>query len=138
MSARLSSLCRQCNPAPADLSSHDVLVFNRSVHRAQREGAQEVQPADGSDDVKRSAILNSSEAVLCAGPAGVQILSKAQLAGAKNLLIAATSTRFPPSGIEGLDMQANGDPLTPNGAVGLGPLAVGNVKYKTEFGLFKG
>jgi len=44
----------------------------------------------------------------------------------------------PPAGIEGLDMQANGDPLTPNGAVGLGPLAVGNVKYKTEFGLFKG
>jgi methylene-tetrahydromethanopterin dehydrogenase len=34
-------------------------------------------------------------------------------------------------------MQANGDPLTPNGAVGLGPLAIGNIKYKTEFGLFQ-
>ena len=97
----------------------------------------EVRPADGSDDSKKSAILNENEAVLCAGRAGVQILSKAQLAGAKNLLIAADVNAVPPAGVEGLGMQANGDPLTPNGAAGLGPLAIGNIKYKTEFGLFQ-
>ena len=97
----------------------------------------EVRPADGSDDSKKSAILNENEAVLCAGRAGVQILSKAQLAGAKNLLIAADVNAVPPAGVEGLGMQANGDPLTPSGAVGLGPLAIGNIKYKTEFGLFQ-
>jgi methylene-tetrahydromethanopterin dehydrogenase len=97
----------------------------------------EVRPADGSDDSKKSGILNENEAVLCAGRAGVQILSKAQLAGAKNILIAADVNAVPPAGVEGLGMQANGDPLTPNGAVGLGPLAIGNIKYKTEFGLFQ-
>jgi len=97
----------------------------------------EVRPADGSDDSKKSAILNENEAVLCAGRAGVQILSKAQLAGAKNILIAADVNAVPPAGVEGLGMQANGDPLTPNGVVGLGPLAIGNIKYKTEFGLFQ-
>ena len=97
----------------------------------------EVRPADGSDDSKKSAILNENEAVLCAGRAGVQILSKAQLAGAKNILIAADVNAVPPAGVEGLSMQANGDPLTSNGAVGLGPLAIGNIKYKTEFGLFQ-
>ena len=97
----------------------------------------EVQPADGSDDGKKSAILNANEAVLCAGRAGVQILSKAQLAGAKNLLIAADVNAVPPAGVEGLDMQANGNVLTPNGCLGLGPLAIGNIKYKTEFGLFQ-
>ena len=97
----------------------------------------EVRPADGSDDGKKSAILNENEAVLCAGRAGVQILSKAQLAGAKNLLIAADVNAVPPAGVEGLGMQANGDALTPNGTVGLGPLAIGNIKYKTEFGLFQ-
>jgi len=97
----------------------------------------EVQPADGSDDAKKSAILNENEAVLCAGRAGVQILSKAQLDGAKKLLIAADVNAVPPPGVEGLGVQANGDPLTPNGAVGLGPLAIGNIKYKTEFGLFQ-
>jgi methylene-tetrahydromethanopterin dehydrogenase len=97
----------------------------------------EVRPADGSDDSKKSAILNENEAVLCAGRAGVQILSKAQLAGAKNILLAADVNAVPPAGVEGLGMQANGDPLAPNGALGLGPLAIGNIKYKTEFGLFQ-
>jgi len=97
----------------------------------------DVRPADGSDDAKKSAILNENEAVLCAGRAGVQILSKAQLAGAKNLLIAADVNAVPPAGVEGLGVQANGEQLTPNGVVGLGPLAIGNVKYKTEFGLFQ-
>jgi methylene-tetrahydromethanopterin dehydrogenase len=97
----------------------------------------EVQPADGSDDGKKSAILNANEAVLCAGRAGVQILSKAQLASAKNLLIAADVNAVPPAGVEGLNMQANGDVLTSDGCLGLGPLAIGNIKYKTEFGLFQ-
>ncbi len=97
----------------------------------------EVRPADGSDDSKKSAILDENEAVLCAGRAGVQILSKAQLVSAKNILIAADVNAVPPTGVEGLAMQANGDPLTPDGALGLGPLAIGNVKYKTEFGLFR-
>jgi len=97
----------------------------------------EVRPADGTDDSKKTAILKENEAVLCAGRAGVQILSKAQLAGATNVLVAADINAVPPAGIEGLDMQANGDALTPNGTVGLGPLAIGNIKYKTEFGLFQ-
>jgi methylene-tetrahydromethanopterin dehydrogenase len=97
----------------------------------------EVLPADGSDDGKKTAILNANEAVLCAGRAGAQILSKAQLDGAKELLIAADVNAVPPAGVEGLSVQANGDVLTPNGCLGLGPLAIGNIKYKTEFGLFQ-
>jgi methylene-tetrahydromethanopterin dehydrogenase len=34
-------------------------------------------------------------------------------------------------------MQANGQELTAHGTLGLGPLAIGNIKYKTEFGLFQ-
>jgi methylene-tetrahydromethanopterin dehydrogenase len=97
----------------------------------------EVRPADGSDEAKKFAILNENEAVLCAGRAGVRIVTKAQLSGAKNLLIVADVNAVPPPGVEGLGMQANGDPLTPNGAVGVGPLVIGNIKYKTEFGLFQ-
>jgi len=97
----------------------------------------DVRAADGSDDAKKSAILAESEAALCAGRAGVQILSKAQIATAQQLLIVADVNAVPPSGVEALDMQANGVELTPAGAVGLGPLAIGNIKYKTEFGLFQ-
>ena len=97
----------------------------------------DVHAADGSDDAKKSDILAASEAALCAGRAGVRILSKQQLAAAKRLLIVADVNAVPPSGVEGLDMMANGVELTPHGTLGIGPLAIGNIKYKTESGLFQ-
>jgi methylene-tetrahydromethanopterin dehydrogenase len=97
----------------------------------------EVRPADASDDAKKVQILADAEALFCAGRAGVQIVSSAQLAAAKRLLIAADVNAVPPPGVEGMDMMANGVELTPNGALGVGPLAIGNIKYKTESGLFQ-
>jgi methylene-tetrahydromethanopterin dehydrogenase len=96
----------------------------------------EVVAADGSDDAKKADILSRAEAVLCAGRAGVRILSAAQLARAGNVLVVADVNAVPPTGVEGLEMAANGAELTPHGTLGIGPLAIGNVKYKTEFGLF--
>ncbi|MFZ3353836.1 MAG: NAD(P)-dependent methylenetetrahydromethanopterin dehydrogenase [Xanthobacteraceae bacterium] len=97
----------------------------------------DVRAADGSDDEKKSAILADSEVALCAGRAGVLILSQAQIAAAKKLIVVADVNAVPPPGVEGLAMQANGQELGSHGAVGLGPLAIGNIKYKTEFGLFQ-
>jgi methylene-tetrahydromethanopterin dehydrogenase len=97
----------------------------------------DVHAADGSDDSKKSTVLAATEAALCAGRAGIQVLSWAQLAAAKRLLIAADVNAVPPAGIEGLEIQASGGEITPNGTLGLGPLAIGNIKYKTEFGLFQ-
>jgi methylene-tetrahydromethanopterin dehydrogenase len=97
----------------------------------------DVRPADGSDDAKKAAILSDAEAVLCAGRAGVAILSAAQLAAARNLIVAADVNAVPPAGIEGLDPTANGAELTAQGTLGIGPFAIGNVKYQTEFGLFQ-
>jgi methylene-tetrahydromethanopterin dehydrogenase len=97
----------------------------------------ETHAADGSDDAKKSKILAAAEAALCAGRAGVTILSKAQLDAAKTLLVVADVNAVPPPGVEGLDVMANGAELTQHGTLGIGPLAIGNIKYKTEFGLFQ-
>jgi methylene-tetrahydromethanopterin dehydrogenase len=97
----------------------------------------EVRAADGSDEGKKAAILAEAEAAFCAGRAGVRILTAAQLASARRLLVVTDVNAVPPSGVEGLDMMANGAQLTPHGALGIGPLAIGNVKYKTESGLFQ-
>jgi methylene-tetrahydromethanopterin dehydrogenase len=96
-----------------------------------------VRAADGSDDAKKGAILAGTEAALCAGRAGVAILSAAQLAAAPHLLIVADVNAVPPPGVDGLEMTANGAELTAAGTLGVGPLAIGNIKYKTEFGLFQ-
>ena len=97
-----------------------------------------VQAADGSDDSRKAGILASTEVALCAGRAGVRVLTRAQVAAADHLIAAADVNAVPPSGIEGLDLMANGAELPgPQGVLGIGPLAIGNVKYRTEFGLFR-
>jgi methylene-tetrahydromethanopterin dehydrogenase len=97
----------------------------------------DVQAADGSDEPKNAAILKTTQAALCAGRAGVQILSRAQLEAARRLLLVADANAVPPAGVEGLEMTANGVELFRNGPLGIGPLAIGNVKYRTESGLFR-
>jgi methylene-tetrahydromethanopterin dehydrogenase len=129
----------------AALEGSDVTLVGYDGIKRVNDAAQEikgrfsvdVRAADGSDDAKKSAILAETEAALCAGRAGVQILSKAQLIAAKHLLIVADVNAVPPAAAEGLDMQANGAEITPDGALSLGPLTVGNIKYKTEAGLFQ-
>jgi methylene-tetrahydromethanopterin dehydrogenase len=93
--------------------------------------------ADGSSTEAKAAILRDTEVILCAAKAGVRVIDATEIASAQKLLIAADVNAVPPSGIEGVDAQANGAPLGERGALGIGALAIGNVKYRTESGLFK-
>jgi methylene-tetrahydromethanopterin dehydrogenase len=97
----------------------------------------DVAAADGSTDANKQEILSNTEVALCAGRAGVQILSAQQLLAARRLLVVADVNAVPPAGVEGLDVMANGTDIGPRGALGIGPLAIGNIKYKTESGLFQ-
>jgi methylene-tetrahydromethanopterin dehydrogenase len=93
--------------------------------------------ADSSTPEKRKAIVEATEVALCTAKAGVRVLDSAQIASATKLLVAADVNAVPPLGIEGLDLHAGGAPLGKRGALGIGALAIGNVKYRTESGLFK-
>ncbi len=94
-------------------------------------------PADGSTPEAVRALLVENEIALCAARAGVQVLSKDDLAAAKSLLIAADVNAVPPLGVEGCGLHDNGVVISPSGALGIGALAIGNVKYGTQSGLFK-
>lgn len=89
-------------------------------------------PADGSDDAKKLKVLESAEVVLAAGRAGTQILSKEQLATAKKLRVALDINAVPPAGLESVGAFDDGKPIEGAEGVGIGALAVGNVKFKTE------
>lgn len=89
-------------------------------------------PADGSDDAKKLKVLEGAEVVLAAGRAGTQILTREQLASAKQLRLALDINAVPPAGIEGIDAFDDGKPIEGTSGVGIGALAVGNVKFKTE------
>jgi methylene-tetrahydromethanopterin dehydrogenase len=96
----------------------------------------DVVPVDGSDEPRKEAIVAATEVVAACGRAGVQILSRAQLERGTGLLVAVDANAVPPAGIEGLDPFAKGVGLTSHGTLGIGALAMGDIKYKTESGLF--
>jgi methylene-tetrahydromethanopterin dehydrogenase len=109
----------------------------RHAEEVKRRFGVEIAVADGSSAEKKTSIVSSTEIALCAARAGVRVLDATQIAGGKKLLVAADVNAVPPLGVDGLDLHANGSPLGDGGALGVGALAIGNVKYRTEASLFK-
>jgi methylene-tetrahydromethanopterin dehydrogenase len=95
-----------------------------------------VAAADGSGDAEKRGIVAASDVVLACAKAGVQVLSAKQLADS-GLLVAADVNAVPPAGVEGLAVNADATPLDATKGVGIGALAIGNVKYKVQAGLFR-
>jgi methylene-tetrahydromethanopterin dehydrogenase len=96
----------------------------------------EVYPVDGSSDEKNTAILADADVVLCAARAAKRVLSKDQLATAPQIKVVADTNAVPPSGIEGVEPKDSGRELD-SGALSIGPLAIGDTKFKTERGLLE-
>jgi methylene-tetrahydromethanopterin dehydrogenase len=127
----------------AALEGVEVTLAGRELSRVKAK-ADEIKQRFGLDvravqaktPEEISSALAGKEVALCAAAAGVQLLSATMLAAAKSLLVAADVNAVPPSGVEGLDPMANGVELA-GGVLGIGSLAIGNVKYKTESELFQ-
>ena len=92
---------------------------------------------DGANDAAKIDVLKHTDIALCAAAAGVQVISLAQMAQAKDLKIVADVNAVPPTGAEGVDVFADGVAIAGTSAFGIGALAIGNVKYKTQHGLLK-
>ncbi len=83
--------------------------------------------------------LNTADIVIGAAKAGIRILRTDQLQKAENLIVAADVNAVPPLGIEGVAINDMGKVIdaTPKKAVGIGALAIGDIKYKVHYNLFK-
>ena len=129
----------------AALEGAEVTVVGYSGIDRVRKLAEEMQkrfsinvmPADGSSPEQVRALLLDHEVALCAARAGIKVLSREDVEAANNLLIAADVNAVPPLGVEGCGLHDNGSVISSHGALGIGALAIGDVKYKTESGLFK-
>jgi methylene-tetrahydromethanopterin dehydrogenase len=104
---------------------------------AKKRFGVEIGYADGSSEAANGRTLADAEIVLSAPKAGIRVVSKAQLAKASKLLVAADVNAVPPSSIEGVEVQDDGKPIPGTQALGIGALAIGNVKYKVQAGLLK-
>lgn len=92
---------------------------------------------DGMDEVKKAAILAQSDIAISAAAAGVQVISSTLLNKADKLKIIADVNAVPPNGVEGLDAGIDGKPLPGTSIVGIGALAIGQLKYATQHQMLK-
>lgn len=94
-----------------------------------------------ASDADKARLITDADVVFCAAKAGIQVLNAPILADAKQLKVAGDVNAVAPLGIEGLELMDSGAPLKhakqcPD-AVGIGALAVGNIKYKLQQALLR-
>jgi methylene-tetrahydromethanopterin dehydrogenase len=120
------------------------LVAHRGVDRVIKSAAVskerfgvDLEPVAGETADQKQAIIENAEVIFAAAAAGVQVISKEHKELAKNLLVVADVNAVSPPGVEGMELFMDGAPLPGCDALGVGPLAIGDIKYKCESGLFK-
>ncbi len=124
--------------AEVALVGHDGAErVTRIADSMRRRFGVEVSGLDGSRPEQRREIVSGAHVALAAAAAGVRVLTADDLAGARGLMVAADVNAVPPSGVEGVDVHASGDPIPGFEVLAVGALAVGNVKYGTQAGLLR-
>ncbi len=119
----------------------NVTIFGRQKDKSQRvAGICNAEYGSDETDIKGEAIealdsiIEDVDVILATASAGIEVMSKEQVIKATMLKVAADVNAVPPSGIAGLGVMDNAAPIddSPSGAVGIGALAIGNVKYQTQ------
>jgi methylene-tetrahydromethanopterin dehydrogenase len=128
----------------AQEGAHVTLVGHDGVQSVEAKAEEfatrfniELDIADGKSDEAKEAVLADAEIVMAAARAGVQVLTLKQLQAAPKLLIAADINAVPPLGLEGVDLFDDGKPLPGSKALGIGALAIGDIKFKCQHGLLR-
>jgi methylene-tetrahydromethanopterin dehydrogenase len=81
--------------------------------------------------------LTSAHVVFATAAAGVQVMNARQVAAAADLLIAADVNAVPPAGIDGVGVLDDGKSFGKQPVLGIGALAIGNIKYQVQRRLFQ-
>lgn len=120
------------------------LVAHRGVDRVIKSAAVskerfgvDLEPVAGETPEQKRDIIENAEIIFAAAAAGVQVVSAADKQIAKKLLVVADVNAVPPPGVDGMDLFMDGAQLPGSQALGVGALAIGDIKYKCESGLFK-
>jgi methylene-tetrahydromethanopterin dehydrogenase len=125
--------------AGADTTIVDHLSIDTALEKAAEYNGRCGSALKGtyaSSEADKARLIATADLVFCTAKAGIQVLSASVLADAKQLKVAGDVNAVPPLGIEGVKLKDNGAPLlcatNSLGAVGIGALAVGNVKYQLQ------
>lgn len=133
----------------ASLAGADItLVSHQSIENAQNIAneynascSSTMSGTIGASDADKAYLLANVDIAFCTAKAGVEVLNDSVLGDTNSLKVVGDVNAVPPLGVRGLEPQDFGVPLThavaSKGAVGIGALAVGHIKYLTQQALLK-
>jgi len=98
---------------------------------AQRFGVM-LHGVSGGDTAAVRASIAEADVVLACAAAGVQVIKPADLPSARDVKVFADVNAVPPEGVAGVGVMDDAKPVEGTQAVGIGALAIGNVKYQTQ------
>ncbi len=122
----------------------DVTITSRSLAKGQAVaekinqecGATRVKVVEVSKPEQTAGAIQDAEIILSAGAGGIQLLSAADLDKASKCKIVGDINAIKPLGVEGLGPNDDGKELKA-GVCGIGALAIGKLKIKTETEMIK-
>jgi methylene-tetrahydromethanopterin dehydrogenase len=126
--------------AQVTIASHNSEVRARSVAAmCQARFNATMQGAFAADSEQKRVLIRDCHAILACGKAGVRLFGRDDLGAARELLVAADVNAVPPEGVEGVGLMDRGKTLLAGSgrALGIGALAVGNIKFKVQRVLFE-
>jgi methylene-tetrahydromethanopterin dehydrogenase len=95
-----------------------------------------LKAAVANSDADKAKLIASTDIIFSTAKAGVQVLSAHIQKEARHLKVAGDVNAVPPFGIEGIKNKDYGTPMVhainSPGAVGIGSLAIGNVKFQLQ------
>jgi methylene-tetrahydromethanopterin dehydrogenase len=124
----------------------NVRIIGRQLEKAQaiadlcnNEFGEGKTSISAGADADKAEYIKTADIVVATGAAGIELLNAELVAKAPQLKVAADVNAVPPAGIAGVDAFQNGDSIvgSSSGAVGIGALAIGNVKYQAQNRLLK-
>ena len=130
---RIAGVIAAAAGAEVSLSSRNGIAAAEEAARqtAQRFGVR-LHGVAGGDPAALRASLAGADVLLACAAAGVQVVSPEALGFATQLKVAADVNAVPPEGIAGVGANDHAKPLAGTSALGIGALAVGNIKYQTQ------
>ena len=128
-----SALIATAQGAKVKLVAHNgVDQMQMHADMLEKKYGYHFEVVDGASDEDKINILNSATVVITAAPVSVRVLEAKHYVDSVSLKVVADVNAVSPSGIEGVDAQFDGVKVGKTNILGIGALAIGQLKYVTQ------
>lgn len=128
-----AALIAAAQGANAKLVAHGSMdQMQEHADMLEKKYGYKFEVVDGASDEAKIKVLQSATVAITAAPVGVRVLEAKHYQGSHSLKVVADVNAVSPSGIEGVDAKNDGIKIAKTNILGVGALAIGQLKYVTQ------